>query len=48
MRFGLTLLGSICPGCKVVIKEALKEIWKENEGGFTMLGGEFCCWLGAV
>ena len=48
LRFGLTLLGSIRPGCKVVIKEALKEIWKENEGGFMMLGREFCCWLGAV
>jgi hypothetical protein len=32
----------------VVIKGALKEIWKENEGGFMMSGGEFCCWLGAV
>lgn len=48
LQFGLILLRSICPGCKVVIKEALKEIWKENEGGFMMLGGEFCCWLGAV
>lgn len=35
-------------GCKVVIKEALKEIWKENEGRFMILGGEFRCWLGAA
>lgn len=48
LQFGLTLLGSICPGCKVVIKEDLEEIWKENEGGFMILGEEFCCWLGAV
>lgn len=40
--FGLTLCGSICLGCEVVIKEVLKEIWKENEGGFMMWGGEFC------
>lgn len=42
LHFGLTLCGSICLGCKVAIKEVLKEIWKENEGGFMMLGGEFC------
>lgn len=31
-----------------MIKEALKEIWKENEGGFMVSSGECGCRLGAV
>lgn len=44
---GLALYGSICLGCEVAIKEALKEIWKEDGGGVTRPGGEFRCRLGA-